>query len=78
MSNVHAAFATLCTVAVWLGGIAGARSTPLPAVSREPVAAPNFGTTVAIPLGLRGEIYFLPKDATVLPDFEYSSLELVY
>jgi hypothetical protein len=77
MSNLHAAFATLCTAAVWFSGIAGAQSTPAPAASREPTATPTFGTTVVIPSGLRGEIYFLPKDTTVLPDFENSSLEPV-
>ena len=31
---------------------------------------PSFGTTVVVPGGLRGDIYFLPKDTTVLPDFD--------
>ena len=36
-----------------------------------PDSAPaTFGTTVVLPAGLRGTIYFIPKNTTVLPDFE--------
>lgn len=34
-----------------------------------PSTAPSFGTTLVIPAGLRGEVYLIPKDTTVLPDF---------
>jgi PA14 domain len=37
----------------------------------------TFGTTVVIPAGLRGSVYLVPKDTTVLPDFEHDSLERV-
>lgn len=30
----------------------------------------TFGTTVVIPAGLRGDLYFIPDSTTVLPDFE--------
>ena len=30
---------------------------------------PKFGTTVVIPSGLRGDIYYVPKGTTQLPDF---------
>ncbi len=36
----------------------------LPAVAQEPVAV--FGTTVVIPSGLKGDIYFLPRDTPTL------------
>ena len=36
-------------------------------------STPSFGTTVVVPGGLRGDIYFLDKGTTVLPDF--ASLE---
>ncbi len=38
-------------------------------LAKEP-PTPAFGTTVVVPGGLRGDIYFLPKGTTVLPDFE--------
>jgi hypothetical protein len=38
----------------------GANSTPVA----------SFGTTVVIPSGLRGDIYFLHRGTTVLPEFE--------
>jgi hypothetical protein len=35
----------------------------------EPLStAATFGTTVVIPGGLRGSVYLVPKDTTVLPD----------
>jgi PA14 domain len=37
-------------------------------LAQEP-ATPAFGTTVVVPGGLRGDIYFLNKGTTVLPDF---------
>lgn len=36
-----------------------------------------FGTTVVIPAGLRGSIYLIPKDTTVLPDFERDKVQRV-
>lgn len=75
MSDVHAVCAAACTVAVWLGGIAPAQQRTTATASREPNATPTFGTTVVIPSGLRGDIYFLPQDTTVLPDFSDPSIE---
>jgi hypothetical protein len=37
----------------------------------------NFGTTVVIPAGLRGSVYFIPKNTTVLPDFDHDPVERV-
>jgi hypothetical protein len=37
--------------------------------------ASTFGTTVVLPAGLRGTVYLVPKDITVLPDFEHEALE---
>ena len=34
-------------------------------------AIPAFGTTVVVPGGLHGTVYFIPKDTMVLPDFEH-------
>jgi hypothetical protein len=77
MSDVCTAFATV-SMAVWLAGTASAQQpTGTLTESREPNATPTFGTTVVIPSGLRGDIYFLPKGTTVLPDFESSNLEPV-
>ena len=36
---------------------------------------PTFGTTVVLPAGLRGTVYFISKDTQVLPDFEHDPLE---
>jgi hypothetical protein len=36
-------------------------------------SAPTFGTTVVIPAGLHGTVYLIPKDTTVLPDFQNSA-----
>jgi hypothetical protein len=38
-------------------------------LAQEP-ATPSFGTTVVVPGGLRGDIYFLPNDTMTLPDFD--------
>jgi hypothetical protein len=77
MSDVHAALATV-SMAFWLASMASAQqSAATLAASREPNATPSFGTTLVIPSGLRGDIYFLPKDTTVLPDFENTNLEPV-
>lgn len=44
----------------------------------EPAAsAATFGTTVVIPAGLRGSVYLIPKDTTVLPDFEHGQVQRV-
>jgi hypothetical protein len=32
---------------------------------------PTFGTTVVIPAGLRGDVYYIPHDATRLPEFQW-------
>lgn len=37
----------------------------------------TFGTTVVISGGLRGTVYFIPKDTTVLPDFEGDHVQRV-
>lgn len=36
-----------------------------------------FGTTVVIQGGLRGSVYLIPKDTTVLPDFEHDPVKSV-
>lgn len=41
------------------------------------VPAPTFGTTVVLPAGLHGTIYFIPKKTTVLPDFHDGTLERI-
>jgi hypothetical protein len=44
----------------------------------EPMpSAATFGTTVVIPAGLRGSVYLIPKDTTVLPDFERDPVQRV-
>jgi len=44
----------------------------------EPMqSSATFGTTVVIPAGLRGSVYLIPKDSTVLPDFEHDPVERV-
>jgi PA14 domain len=45
--------------------------------SDEPSSTANFGTTVVIPGGLRGSVYLIPKNTTVLPDFELDRVERV-
>jgi hypothetical protein len=40
-------------------------------------ALPTFGTTVVVPGGLHGTVYFIPKDTMVLPDFEHDRVERV-
>ena len=37
----------------------------------------DFGTTVVIPAGLRGTVFAIPKDTTVLPDFKHDPLERI-
>jgi PA14 domain len=39
--------------------------------------ATTFGTTVVIPGGLRGSVYFIPENTMVLPDFDHDPLERV-
>lgn len=44
----------------------------------DPLATlPNFGTTVVLPAGLHGTVYFIPKDTMVLPDFARDPVERV-
>ena len=44
----------------------------------EPVASgASFGTTVVIPAGLRGSVYLIPQNTTVLPDFEHDPVQRV-
>jgi preprotein translocase subunit YajC len=40
-------------------------------------AEATFGTTVVIPGGLRGSVYLIPKNTTVLPDFERDPVQRV-
>lgn len=47
------------------------------AVDEPPQTAATFGTTVVIPGGLRGSVYLIPKDTTVLPDFEHDPVKRV-
>jgi len=39
--------------------------------------APTFGTTVVVPGGLHGTVYFIPTNTSVLPDFERAGIERV-
>jgi hypothetical protein len=34
------------------------------------VGLPTFGTTVVVPFGLAGDLYYLPPDTTILPNFD--------
>jgi hypothetical protein len=43
----------------------------------EPSPATTFGTTVVIPGGLRGSVYFIPENTMVLPDFDHDPVERV-
>jgi hypothetical protein len=43
----------------------------------EPLSTATFGTTVVIPGGLRGSVYFIPENTMVLPDFERDAIERV-
>lgn len=52
--------------------LAQAPSESAQAPSESP---PAFGTTVVLSAGLRGTVYAIPKDTTVLPDFEHDNLE---
>jgi hypothetical protein len=64
----------LCSLlAITLTGAITAQETG----NGPPSQLPTFGTTVVVPGGLRGTVYFLPKDTTVLPDFERDQLERV-
>jgi hypothetical protein len=50
------------------------------AAAQEPDQSPpevTFGTTVVVPGGLHGTIYFVPRDTTVLPDFKSDDIERV-
>ena len=46
-------------------------------ISAPGSALPTFGTTVVVPGGLHGNVYFIPKDTTVLPDFESGPVQRV-
>lgn len=48
-----------------------------PSVNEPTSPAPTFGTTVVIPDGLHGSVYFIPKHTTVLPDFEHDRVKRV-
>jgi hypothetical protein len=63
---------------VVLCSLAAATSLGVPA-AQEPdqSAAPTFGTTVVLPGGLRGAVYFVLKDTTVLPDFERDEVQRI-
>jgi hypothetical protein len=64
----------LCSVGViTLIGVVSAQQ-----MGNEPAPAPStFGTTVVVPGGLRGTVYFIPKDTTVLPDFEHDPVQRI-
>jgi hypothetical protein len=42
----------------------------MPCAAQDAAPAATFGTTVVIPSGLRGDLYFLHKGISVLPDFD--------
>ncbi len=46
-------------------------------LAQENEKTPSFGTTVVIPAGLRGTIYFIPNDTRVLPNFDGQGVERV-
>lgn len=50
--------------------------TSAQASAQEPPSA-VFGTTVVVPGGLHGTVYFIPKNTAVLPDFQHDSVERV-
>lgn len=52
---------------------AGLCSAQMP--DKSAPAPPTFGTTVVLSAGLRGTVYAIPKDTTVLPDFEHDPLQ---
>ena len=39
--------------------------------------SPTFGTTVVVPAGLRGTVYFIPRNTMVLPDFTRDDVQAV-
>src|SRR5438309_2147499 len=45
--------------------------------NQSPSDLPSFGTTVVISGGLRGTVYFIPKNTRVLPDFERDPVQRV-
>lgn len=53
------------------------RAFAQPAGDEPPATAATFGTTVVIPGGLRGVVYFIPKDTMVLPDFARAPVQRV-
>ncbi len=57
----------------WMGLlVAGAclAQDAIPGLELPAAGTPTFGTTVVIPSGLRGKIYYVGEDTWVLPDFE--------
>jgi hypothetical protein len=44
----------------------------------EPItSSATFGTTVVLPAGLRGSVYLILKNSTVLPDFQHDQVQRV-
>jgi hypothetical protein len=43
----------------------------------EATTSATFGTTVVIPAGLRGSVYLIPQNTTVLPDFDRDPVQRV-
>lgn len=46
-------------------------------IAQEPASPDSaaFGTTVVLPGGLRGAVYLIPRNTTVLPDFESNTVQ---
>lgn len=54
----------------WLAGLAILGCTIMTRAAPQDASEVKFGTTVVIPAGLRGIIYYLPPGTTRLPDFQ--------
>ena len=74
LSHVRLGWLHVVTALIFLGpAFAQEATSGAPPVS----TSPSFGTTVVISGGLRGIVYFVPKNTTVLPDFEGDGVQRV-
>jgi hypothetical protein len=62
---------------VLVGGVFAQQTGEQPPSTQAASGQATFGTTVVIPGGLRGSVYLIPKDTTVLPDFERDQVQRV-
>jgi PA14 domain len=72
--SVAMAHRALCSIAAitLVGGVSAQEAGNQPASH-----LPTFGTTVVVSGGLCGTVYFIPKNTTVLPDFERDQVQRV-